>query len=201
MSSLSRRQRAARAKLPPATTTVIDPNSPVRETLGPDGRPVRRVVLSGLKQGALPLVYDPKWPTFTDLAPQQIAKYQSFEEDLIKYARAMRWRKEHSQDGKTAKITLPNGVEVAMDDVSRMRINGLKQAFDAGAVKKITFFAVNGPQPMDAKAFDKLYGWVIRYEQATFTMCAKLLDDITAEPPTVTSRAEIDAAYAQILVK
>jgi len=140
---------------------------------------------------ATPVTYDPAWQTYTNLSPTQIAIFQAFPQDLVKYARNKRWQVEISN------LTLPNGIQLDMSDTSQRKIAGLKQAFDNGALTgTVPFVAMDGVHQVDAAAVTAVYDACVARVQGTYTVLATLLAGINATPQTITTRAQVDAAFA-----
>jgi hypothetical protein len=150
--------------------------------------------------GNLPTVYDPQWPVYTDLSPAQIDAFQSFPEDLSKYATQRRWMAELTGTS----VTLSPAVTIPLDtsDRSKILIMGIRQALDDGLLTQAQFKDVSGTVRMlDATGIKAVQGAVLGFVNALFVAEATLLAGITATPPTITSRSQIDAAYAKIAPK
>jgi hypothetical protein len=146
---------------------------------------------------AVPTSYDPSWQLFVNLTPAQIAAFQAFPQDLTKYVGIRRWQTE------IAGITLPTGVRLATDQTSQSKIAALKQAIDNGTVNStgvFPFLALDGVHQLSAADITVLYGFVVRYVQATYVVAASLLAGVNAIPQTITTRAQVDAAFAAITV-
>ena len=139
----------------------------------------------------VPMAYDPTWQTYTNLTPAQIAAFQSFPEDLLIYANTRRWMAEISG------ITV-GGVPLTTQDRDQSKIAQLKQAFDNGTLTNPVPFsdASGATQTVDAAAATALYTAVVRFVEATYTALATLKVGIANA--TITSRKQIDAAYAAI---
>lgn len=145
--------------------------------------------------GALPTVYDSNWQAFNNLTPQQVLAFQSFPQDLVKYAANQRWLAESSG------VTI-GGISVTTMDRDQAKVAQLKQAFDNGAIPPTTvipFFDANGNiQSVNAAVATILYNGVVAFVESTFKTAATLVAGINATPATITTRKQIDAAYAAI---
>jgi hypothetical protein len=172
---------------------------------------------SNLSSGQIPTTYDPNWAFYNDpkLTPAQIAAFQAFPQDLTKYTGTRRWQKEICSTVPgvsylTASfITIPSsasadiaGLQITTDLVSQQKIAAVKQAFDNGTLTgTMPFLAVNGVRNLSAADITALYGYVVRYVQATYVTAATLLAGINASPQTITTRAQVDAAFAAIVIE
>jgi hypothetical protein len=166
--------------------------------------------------GAIPTVYDPKWPSYIDLSPAQIAAFQAFPQDLTNYVGNLRWWWEISSvpsdgsAGTTPYITIPaghgtiSGMQVMTDDRSKQLLAGLKQALDAGVLTVppggFPFITGNGVYMLSAQDVTNLSGFVARWVQASFMTAATLLAGINAIPQTITTRAQVVAAFKAAMV-
>jgi hypothetical protein len=171
--------------------------------------------ISGLN-GAIPTVYDPAWPTYVDLGPAQILAFQAFPQDLTNYVGNLRWWWEISSvpsDGSgpaTSYLTIPaghgtiSGMQVQTDDRSKQLLAGLKQALDAGVLTippgGFPFIARNGVYLLSAQDVTNLSGFVARWVQNTFMAAATLLQGINAIPQTITTRAQVVAAFKAAMI-
>lgn len=149
----------------------------------------------------IPPAYDPRWPSFTNLTPAQIAVFQSFPEDLIKYLGQMRWQYEirafpasmnpqpnpYITIGGIPIYTLPNNLTL---------ITAL--AVDAGLNPGDTYnFTVGGVvYNLTAAQAVGLFNGVRSYIQQCRDVEATCINGINAK--TITSRAQIDAALAAL---
>lgn len=142
--------------------------------------------LSGLN-GAIPKKFDPLWQSYTDLSNDQIAAFQGFPEDLIKYARLKRWQKEISP------ITLEDGTVIDMSDAGQRKIATIKQAYDSSALSDaITFVAMDGIHKFSRDDMDRIYKSCIARVQATYEVLASVIAG------KLTNRSQIDNAYSKI---
>lgn len=141
--------------------------------------------------GALPTTWDADWQVFTNLTTPQIAAFQGMPQDLLFYAAHRRWVKEIS--GTTVK-----GIPVGTQDRDQAKISQLKQAFDAGALSGVVAFndAAGKTQMLDADGVTALYYAIISFVQKTYSAFASLKSGIAAK--TISSRAQVDAAYENI---
>lgn len=148
---------------------------------------------SGGNDGALPTVYDPSWQSYTNLTPAQVEAFQGFPQAIQDYSSYSRWIKEISD------LTLPNGIKLAMDSESQRKIAGLKQAFDSGALTgTVPFVAKDGVHQLAAADVTALFQACVARVQATYAAHANVINGTNANPRTITSRAQVDAAFAAI---
>lgn len=147
---------------------------------------------SGGNDGALPTVYDPAWMRFTNLTPAQIVAFQGFPQDLLLYASTRRWLAEISG-------TTVSGIPLNTQDRDQAKVSQLKQAFDAGVIAggTVSFSDATGNiQTVNAATATALYAAIVAFVQSTYTTYANLFAGINAK--TITTRKQIDAAYAAI---
>jgi hypothetical protein len=106
-------------------------------------------------------------------------------------------------------ITLPesvsnpniSGLQIITDAPSQGKIAAVKQALDNGTLSgPITFITINGPVTLTASDITALYGYVVRWVQATYEVAASLIIGATASAPTITTKDQIMAAFAAIAV-
>lgn len=137
----------------------------------------------------IPVTYDPLWTLFTNLTPEQVAAFQSFPQDLLKYAKPRRWLAE------TSGLTL-NGIPIATQDRDQQKIAMLKQALDDGVLTgNIQFFdGAGNVQVMTPAQVTAMYTAVVKFVEATYDTAATVVAGIKAG--TITTRKQIDAAYA-----
>lgn len=159
----------------------------------PSNRPQR---LSGLN-GALPTKYDPLYRTYSDISAAQIAVFEAFPQDLIKYAGTRRWQKEIAG-------IMVNGMAVSTAEADRSLLNGLAITAQRSPPDKTFSFTDNGvAYTLTSAQALALFDAVSGYIQACRSAEATLIAAINPTPPvqpTVTSRAQIDAAFAAIKV-
>lgn len=158
--------------------------------------------VSGLN-GALPTTYDPAWQGYTDLTPAQIAAFQAFPQDLVKYAGARRWQKENCF--VVAGITYLSQNYITVDG-----IQVVAPAQNAGLLLGLAYWAQRNPGKTTSFTNNgtavtittdqalSICDGVTAYVQACRSAEALLLGEINATPPAVTSRAQIDAEFAAI---
>lgn len=143
---------------------------------------------------SVPTTYDPQWIFFTNLTPTQVLAFQAFPQELAKYVGTKRWLTE------IAAITLPSGINIDMNALSQQKIAALKQAIDNGTivvpVGGFPFIALDGVHMLSAADITNLYTSVVHAVQATYSVAADLIAQINAT--TITTRAQIDAAFAAI---
>ena len=130
------------------------------------------------KGPAVPTAYEANWSLYTNLTPAQEAWFQSQPVDLAKYA------KTQQQLVGTAPLVHSSGITVhGMVDgtgtVSSLRMS-LAVGKDISAVASTDVAAAHA-------------AFVARWK-ATQAVEATAITGINAKPPTVTSRAQIDAA-------
>ncbi len=145
---------------------------------------------SGGNDGALPTVYVPQWNGYTNLSEAQKTAFRGFPQDLMVYSQLRRWGAEISG-------TTVAGIPLTTQDRDQQKIAALKQAFDTGVISSVQFFDASGAvQTVNAAAATAIYSGVVTFVQSTYTTAATLQAQILAK--TVTTRAQIDAAYAAI---
>jgi hypothetical protein len=142
---------------------------------------------------AEPTAYDSTWQIYTNLTAAQIAWFESQPADLLNYASTRRWLAEISG-------TTVAGVPLGTQDRDQAKIAQIKQAFDNGALTGSVSFsdAAGNTQSVTAAMATQIYNGVVAFVQGTYMAYAALKAGIQATPPTVTSRAQIDAAFAEI---
>jgi hypothetical protein len=112
--------------------------------------------------------------------------------DLLAYARAKRWEIEN------AGITVA-GVPVATNDRSKVMIAGGRVAAEADAAWTTVWDGADGESyPIDAAAMIAISAAVQAHVNACFVAYASVKAGLVADPPTITTTAEIDAAFAAI---
>ena len=146
---------------------------------------------SGKNDGHLPTVYVQGWNKFDNLTPAQVVAFQSFPPDLIDYAGQRRWLAEISG------VTVA-GVPLTTNDRDQAKIGQLKQAFDNGALTGTVAFsdAAGNTQTVDATAATAIYRGVVTFVQSTYSTYAQVKAGVSSS--TITTRKQIDAAYALI---
>lgn len=108
--------------------------------------------------------------------------------DLLAYARDGRWRAEVGG-------MLWNGVSIATDDSSKVKIAGARLAAQANPAFETTWWGTDGEGVVvDAALIIQLSDAVLAHVDATFTTFGLVKAAIAAGE--ITSRAEIDAAFA-----
>jgi len=152
---------------------------------------------------AVPATYDPTWQGYTNLTPAQIAAFQAMPQDLIKYAGQRRWQKEIGSTVQGVSylsqsyITV-GGIQVTTNDGDLIRLLGLNEWAKANP-NGTTSFTDNGVAvSITAAQAAALFAAVMAFIQACRQAEATLIAGINATPPTVTSRAQVDAAFAAI---
>jgi hypothetical protein len=112
--------------------------------------------------------------------------------DLTSYARSKRWEIENGG------ITVA-GIPVATDDRSKLMITGGRVAAEADPNWMTVWDGADGESyPIDAAAMIAISAAVQAHVNACFVAFATVKAGIAAEPPTVTTTAQIDAAFAAI---
>ena len=107
---------------------------------------------------------------------------------LTSYAAAKRYTVE------TGGIVV-NGVKVATDDRSKTMIIGAALKADKDPAFTTSWVAADGSvHALDAAAIEAISDAVAMHVDAAFSTYATVADAIAADPPTITSLAEIDAA-------
>lgn len=108
--------------------------------------------------------------------------------DLVAYARDARWRAEMGG-------MVWNSVPIATDDSSKLKITGARIAAEANPAYETTWWGADGEGVVvDATLIIQLSDAVLAHVDATFTTFGLVKAGI--ETGTITSREEIDAAFA-----
>ena len=141
---------------------------------------------------AVPTTYDPLWGLYQNLTPSQILAFQSFPQDLAIYAAKQRWNKEYSP----ITVTISgNTFPVDMSDRGIARVSMLKTS----GVASVNFYAADGNvYVLSSQDIARLHNGMNTRVQNTYNVLATLLAGINATPPTVTTRDQIDTAFAAI---
>ena len=112
--------------------------------------------------------------------------------DLLAYAKARRYQTE------TGGVTI-NGVPFATDDRSKLLLTGARSAAQADATFKTPWVAADGSTHQLAAAdVIAVSNAVLAHVNACFTAFATLAAGLAATPPTVTTMAQVDAAFAGV---
>ncbi len=110
--------------------------------------------------------------------------------DLESYAADKRWRKE------TGGLTV-SGVPLYTDDRSKQMLMGARIAADADANFTTVWAAADGNlYPLDAATIIAISNAVLAHVNSCFETYATVVNAIKADPPTITTRAQIDEAFA-----
>lgn len=141
----------------------------------------------------VPTVWDPGWRRFTNLTAAQILVFQGFQQDLLLYAAQRRWLAEISGVNVA-------GIPLNTQDRDQSKIGQLKQAFDNGTLPNATpvnfFDATGAVHAVDAVAATAIYQGIVDFVQNTYAVAANMVAGINIG--SITTRKEIDAAYAAI---
>jgi hypothetical protein len=148
----------------------------------------------------VPIAYDPAWQTYTNLTPAQIAAFQAFPQDLLKYASSRRWLAETSVLPVTVTLLgVPTVLQIDTSDRGQARIDKLSRKWAANATATTTFVDATGtPYALNAAAIIAIDNAVTNLIEVLFTAYGQLMAGINAATPTITKRSQIDAAYATI---
>ena len=151
----------------------------LKSSTAPFRAPPKPVLYTG---PAVPMAYDPVWQTYTNLTKAQIAAFQAMPQDLAKYALIRGWQAQNKPltvNESTVTMVSPQAT-FGTDPTTRtmdITIKGIMPSkFDAAAVQTA---ATN-------------------HAQSTHDVYQTLAASINATPPTVTTRAQVDAAFAAI---
>lgn len=150
---------------------------------------------SGGNDGAMPLVYDMTWQSFTNLTDAQQQWFRSQPEWLTRYAGIKRWHKE------IGGITV-GGIFIDTSDNSRALIDGLAiramrdQLINPSATYTLTSKGSASQLTIDQALglFDAVSGFI----QACRAAEGLMTNGANAAKPTVNSEAQIDAALAAV---
>lgn len=112
--------------------------------------------------------------------------------DLIGYAALQRWTRE------TGGITV-SGLPIATDDRSKTLIIGARIQAGADSTYVAKWVATDGSiHDLPASAIIAVSNAVAAHVSACFAAFKDVADAINASPPTITSKAQIDAAFAAV---
>lgn len=178
------------------------------------------VTPANLAAGQMPTVYDPNFQRYSAatggaLSTAQLAWFYAQPQFLVGYIGTRRWQKEICSAGATLVAINPaqvnyisiqtdaanpaiSGMQVTTDLATQQKIAAVKQAVDNGAITGA--IAVNGVRQLAPADITALYGFVVRYVQATYAVAATLLTGVSASPQTVTNPAQVDDAFGAIQV-
>ncbi len=137
------------------------------------------------------------WPrdatgTQTDAALQEVLTPYGIFVDLAAYAASARYVKE------TGGITV-DGVSVATDDRSKIMVMGARIAAEADANFTTPFVQSNGASiTLTAAQVIAVSNALLEHVQVCFVTFNTVVAEVTASPPTITTTAEIDAAFAAV---
>lgn len=124
----------------------------------------------------------------TDAALQEVLRPYGLWVDLVAYARDARWRAEVGG-------MVWNGVPIATDDSSKVKIAGARIAAQANPGFETTWWDMDGEGiVVDAALIIQLSDAVLAHVDGTFTTFGQVRAAITAG--TITTREEVDAAFA-----
>lgn len=156
---------------------------------------------SGSNDGALPTSYDPTWPSYTNLTPQQILAFQTFPQDLVKYALLRRWLAEITTMPVTMTVQgASRTLQIDMSDRGQARIDKLARKWGSNATATTAFVDTTGTIfNLSAANLMTIDNAVTALVEQLHTELATLMSGINVVPPTVTTRKAIDAAYAAIV--
>jgi hypothetical protein len=129
---------------------------------------------------AVPTTYDPTWQTYTNLTKAQIAAFQGMPQDLAKYALIRGWQahnKPLTVNGSTVTMVSPQAT------------------FGTDPTTRTVDITIKGVVP---SKLDAVQTAAASRAQSTHDAYAKLVAGVNATPPTITTRAQVDAAFAAI---
>lgn len=109
-------------------------------------------------------------------------------DDLVVYASTKRWSVE------VGGITVA-GIQISTDDRSKIMISGARIAAQADAGFTTKWVAADGTvHDLDAEQVIAISDAVLAHVSAAFATYSAVLSGIYADPPTITTLAEVDAA-------
>ena len=111
--------------------------------------------------------------------------------ELLAYAAGRRYAVE------TGGLAL-NGAVIATDETSQAKIGNAYQLLQATGAARVEFKAQNGFVTLSAEQFKGLAIAVGLHVQACFAVEAEVEAAILASPPTVTTRAQVEASFAPL---
>lgn len=155
---------------------------------------------SGGNDGALPAIYVQNWQFFTNLTPAQILAFQSFPQDLTKYAAMRRWQAEVLANLPVT-VTLqgtPTVLQIDMTDRGQSRIDKLARK-GATVTATVMFLDATGTMfQLGIPAIAAIDMAVANFIEQLFTTLNTIVAGINAAPATITTRKQIDAAIAVV---
>lgn len=147
---------------------------------------------SGNNDGALPSAFIPGWWTFKNLTADQVLAFQGFPQDLLQYLASRRQLAEWSG------VTVA-GIPLLTQDKDQAKVDQMMHAFDRGVITTQPFFdGVGNVHVVNAAQASMIYSAVVGFVSQTFVVAKQLFDGITATPPTITTRKQIDAELAVV---
>jgi hypothetical protein len=149
---------------------------------------------SGGNDGALPTTYDINWPFYTNLTPDQVTAFQAFPQDLSAYCRTVRWNTENGAGITSA------GIPVMTTDRDQTKIAQIQTGFLVTPSANIVQFhdAQGGVHALGQPQIKIMFTNIVTFVEKTFTTSQQTIAAINATPPTITTRAQVDAAFAAI---
>jgi hypothetical protein len=113
-------------------------------------------------------------------------------DELLAYAAERRWLAE------TGGVVVA-GIHVATDDRSQRKISELRRRAELGEIRTpFGFKADNGWMDLDLPSIVTVDRVVATHVQACYVTERTLVEGITADKPTITTKEEIDAAFAAL---
>lgn len=151
----------------------------------------------------VPTAYDPTWQTYTNLTQAQKVAFQSFPQALQIYALIRRGLAESSTLPASIALTSgaqPIAVTLTASANDKADLLGLVSDYNSGLLTGTMSFvdASNTVRTIDSTGATALYAAVSGFVKALWQAATTLMAGINASPPTVTTRAAIDAVYAPI---
>lgn len=132
---------------------------------------------------SIPTAYDPGWQTYTNLTQEQIAAFQSFPEDLLKYLALKRWQKGISG-------TTWRGITIDTQDADISLITTMAMAATRDPTGKFSFTQNGMAYSLTAAEVLNLFDTVNASYQNLRNAEAQLIKDI--HDKKVTTRSHID---------
>lgn len=149
---------------------------------------------------AIPTVYDGSWRSYTDLTKDQIAAFQAFPQDLLKYNAGQRWLYEIRAFPSTMvpqpnPYILVNGIPIFTSPPSNVAwINGLATDAQNNPGKTFNYTAQSVVYVLTSDQAIGLFAGLRAYIQQCRDIEASNINGINAG--TITLQSQIDQAFA-----
>lgn len=147
---------------------------------------------SGGNDGAPPTVYDPSWPLFSNLTTSQILAFQAFPQDLMSYSM------KRLNAAEISGVTV-NTIPLATTGAELAKLSRFQQAMDKAAFATTKFIDKTGAvHTLGVPQLQQLFVGVAQFINSLYTAYDQINTAVNATPPTITTRAQIDAIYAPL---